>query len=513
MSHVHVAAGQFSSSCPHCRALSRKRRFQAIGSRPTSAASLAATAASSKAGRTANQRVFRSGGLPLRKGRILIKGGTVLSMDPGVGNLADGDVLVEGSKIVAIGRNLEAADAQLVDASSMIVMPGFIDTHRHMWQGFLRNFTPDGTLEDYLRDVLIAVAPHYTPEDVYAGNLLSAVGALNTGITTILDWSHISNTPEHSDAAIQGLRDSHMRAVYAYSHANDGNPSRPRHKYPDDIRRIRSEHFNSADDLVTLAMAAAGPDFGSPEMAAKEWAIAREVGARITTHIGVSTFGNQGKFEQLSKLVKLADDATYIHCSTLNDTEWNIIRDTGGTVSIAPEVEMNMGHGMPPFQRALDLGIRPSLSIDVETNVASDMFSQLRISAALQRALVFERRLAGESDTPALLTSQEVLEFATIEGARASGLDHKTGSLTIGKEADIILLRTGDLNVAPVNDAAGAVVHAMDASNVDTILVAGNPVKVNGALVGLDMEGVVAGAIKARDRAIAASGFHKKLVQ
>lgn len=446
----------------------------------------------------------------MQHGRLLLKGGTILSMDPAVGNFESADILLEGRKIAAIGPGIDPGDAEIFEASDMIVMPGFIDTHRHMWQGALRMIVPDGDLGVYLTDVLVAVAPNYSPEDVYASNLLSALGALNAGITTILDWSHISNTPDHSDAAIQALRDSGVRAVYAYSHSNNGNLAwwtDDRHQYPKDISRIRKSYFSSDDQLVTLALAAAGPEFSTPEIAAMEWNLAREMSCRITTHIGVSTFGKQGKFEQLSKLVRLSDDATYIHCSTLSETEWRIIQDTGGTLSIAPQVEMMMGHGLPPIQKALDRGIRPSLSIDVETNVGSDMFTQMRVLLALQRALSFERGLAGEDQTPPLLGSRDVLEFATIEGARANGLSRKTGSLTRGKEADVILLRKDMINVAPTSSAPGAAVLAMDASNVDTVIVAGRMVKQNGELLGVDIPAVIERAAMARSRTLSAAGY------
>lgn len=441
--------------------------------------------------------------------RLLLKGGTILTMDRDLGNFETGDVLLDGKKIAAVGRNLAVDDADVLDASDMIIMPGFIDTHRHMWQGELRMITPDGDLGDYLKNVLVDIAPSYTPEDVYVSNLLSAIGALNAGITTILDWSHISNTSAHSDAAIEALVDSGMRAVYAYSHSNNGELAwwtDERVPYPQDIRRIRDSYFSSDDQLVTLAMAAAGPEFATPEIAAMEWKLAREMGCRITTHIGVSSFGQQGKFEELSKLVDLRDDATYIHCSTLSETEWKIIENTGGTVSLAPLVEMMMGHGMPPIQTALDRGVRPSLSIDVETNVGSDIFTQMRTVLGLQRALSFEQRLAGTTDAPALLGAQDALEFATIEGARANGMEHKTGSLTPGKEADVLMLRKDTIGVAPTSNALGAVVFAMDTSNVDTVIVAGRVVKQNGKLLHVDVPALIARATAARERALSASG-------
>jgi 5-methylthioadenosine/S-adenosylhomocysteine deaminase len=183
--------------------------------------------------------------------RVLLKGGVVLTMDAKLGDFEKADVLIEGSKIAAVGPNLQAA-AHEVDASNMIVMPGFVDTHRHIWQGQLRNILPNGRLNpDYMRDIGATARSVYRPEDVYAGDLLSACGALNAGITALLDWSHISNTPEHSDAAIQGLRESGIRAVYAYG----TGAARPKNRYPSDSKRLRRQYFSSEDQLLTLAVA------------------------------------------------------------------------------------------------------------------------------------------------------------------------------------------------------------------------------------------------------------------
>src|SRR4029077_18942420 len=209
--------------------------------------------------------------------------------------------------------------------------------------------------------------------------------------------------------------------------------------------------------------------------------------ARITIHVGVGERGRAGLLEKLNAEKALAADTTYIHCCTLNDTEWKLIKDTGGTISIAGYVETLMGHGHPPVQKAIDAGIRPSLSVDVETSVPNDFFTQMRTVFSLQKNEVWAKRLGGDKNPPKFLTVREVLEFATIEGARANGLEKKCGTLTPGKEADIIMLRTDLLNVMPINNAVGAVVTSMTSHNVDTVLIAGKIMKRNGVLVGVDM--------------------------
>ena len=267
-----------------------------------------------------------------------------------------------------------------------------------------------------------------------------------------MDWSHIQASPEHTDAAVQALQDSGLRAVFAYGFPWWGKWDE---RQPSWFVRAATEHFSTQDQLLTLALAAPGPEFTDFEVTRDHWKLAREAGARISTHVGVGSYGLDAKFEQFGRSGVLGPDTTYIHCTTLSDTEIQMIVDTGGTVSLATPVEMMMGHGMPPIQRFLDRGLKPSLSIDVETNVPSDMFNQMRSVLALQRSLA-----AGQGKPP--ITARDVLEYATIEGARANGLDAKVGSLTPGKKADIIMLRTDRMNVTPLNDPATAVVTSMD---------------------------------------------------
>jgi cytosine/adenosine deaminase-related metal-dependent hydrolase/ribose/xylose/arabinose/galactoside ABC-type transport system permease subunit len=434
-------------------------------------------------------------------GRKLIQGGIVLSMDPGVGELARGDVLIDGAHIVAVGPNLDvASDTEVIDASGMIVMPGFVDSHRHIWEGLLRNIGTDVPLEgrtSYISHVLHKLAPAFRPEDAYVGNLVSALGAIDAGITTLLDWSHIQGSPAHTDAVIQALEDSGLRAVFAYGFPWWGKWEE---RQPSWFVRAATEHFSSKDQMLTLALAAPGPEFTDFEVSRDHWKLARETGARITTHVGVGSYGQDAKVEEMGDAGLLGPDTTYIHCTTLNDTEIQMIVDTGGTVSLASPVEMMMGHGMPPIQKFLDRGLRPSLSVDVETNVPGDMFNQMRSVLALQRGLA----TATQKDP---VSPRDVLAYATVEGARANGLDSKVGSLTVGKQADIVLLRTDRMNVTPLNDPATAVVAGMDTGNVDTVLIAGRVMKRHGRLLHVDWAAVRRLADESRDHVIARSGF------
>lgn len=419
--------------------------------------------------------------------RILLKGGVVLSMDPAIGDFERADVLIEGDRIAAVAPNLEAPTATMVDASSRIVMPGFVDTHRHMWQAPLRNILPDGTLGEYLKSINTTARDAYRAQDAYIGGLLTAWGAMNAGITTLLDWSHVSNTPEHSDAAIRGLLDSGIRAVYAYG---GGNAKTSR--FPQDIHRLRKTHFSSAGQRVTLAMATG--------INAGHWRLAREAGAPITLHAN-------GAGQLLPVAAEMGPDITYIHCCNLNAEEWKRIADTGGGVSLAAPIEMQMGHGLPPIQQTLDLKIPVGLSNDVETSVSADLFFQMRTVFVLQRMQLLARDRAGEKNLPPLMKVKQLLEIATLGGARVNRLERRTGSLTPGKQADVVLLATDRVNVMPLNNAYGAVAQGMDTSNVDTVFVAGRLKKRGGQLVGVDPAKLLAQAESSRDYLRAQAGW------
>lgn len=495
----------FRSGCPCCLPAGGLSRRQLLC---TTAAGVAAAPALAAGVIGEAQAAPRA-----QSGRpILLKGGCVLSLDRAIGDFEQADVLIEGKKISAVKPGISAPNAQVIDASKCIVMPGFVDTHRHMWQGFLRNVLPDGSLMDYIQVVQRKFGANFVPDDVYAADLLSALGCIDAGVTTVLDWSHIHNSPEHSDAAIKGLQESGVRAVFAYGTPQtvSGNwKEAPKHKYPGDIARLRKQYFNSDDQLTTLFLASPG---GTPDQIVSIWKAARDVGARITIHVGVGEFGRGALLEKIHAIEPLKADTTYIHCCTLNNTEWKLIKDSGGTVSIAGYVETLMGHGNPPTQKAIDNGIRPSLSVDVETSVPNDFFTQMRTVFSLQKNEVWARRLAGEKDAGKFLTAREVLEFATVEGARANGLEKKVGTLTPGKEADIIMLRTDRLNVMPMNNAVGAVVTSMGPQNVDTVLIAGKVMKRNGQLVGVDMGRVARLGRQAQERAYKAANVPDKRV-
>jgi 5-methylthioadenosine/S-adenosylhomocysteine deaminase len=420
--------------------------------------------------------------------RLLLRGGYVLTVDRELGDLPKGDVLIDGDTILGVEPRIDA-DAEVIDVSGDIVIPGFVDSHRHTWEAAIRGCAPNATLDDYFVEVLDTFAPLYRPDDVYASNLAGALECVNAGITTLVDWSHINNTPEHPDAAIRGLQEAGIRSQYAYGSANTSlndywNASKI--AIPaNDVRRVRDTYFSSDDGLLTMAMATRGPGFCVDDVVRTEWQTARELGLPITVHVGMGRLaGRFGMIKQLSDLGLLGPDTTYIHCCYFSEEEWRLVKESGGTISIAPQVEAQMGHGWPPVNKAREYGLRPSLSIDVVTTVPGDMFTQMRSAFGCERARV--NAVCWEADTGIpedMLTARDMLEMATINGAYVAGLESRTGSLTPGKKADVVVIRGRDINVAPVIDPVAAVTLCADVSNVDTVIIDGKIHKRDGKLL------------------------------
>jgi 5-methylthioadenosine/S-adenosylhomocysteine deaminase len=432
--------------------------------------------------------------------RILIKGGVVLTLDRRIGDFAQADVLIEDGKIREVRPNIavSAEAAAVIDAANRIVIPGFIDTHSHSYQGLLRNIMPNGLLNpDYNRDVQRTLTPVYEPEDAYAGELITALGMIDMGTTAIVDISQVSHSPEHSNACIRALQDAGIRAVFSY-HRGAG----PRARYPQDIMRLQRTYFSSKDQLLTLAL--------TTGLDAKLYALAREVGVPAVLHLVGQDLGEP--LLELGRAGLLRPGDEYIHCLGLNDAAWRLIKDTGGRVSLCTQIDMAMGHGTPTIQDALDHGLRPSLSSDHGVEIAQDFFTIMRSTFTFQRNQLFQRARNGEPNLPPLLSCRELLEFATIEGARCANIDSKVGTLTPGKEADLLLLTADRLNIWPLNNAPGVVVNLMNPGNVDTVFIAGKVKKWRGNLVGVDVPRVLRLAQDARDAVMRRAGFAMNLL-
>lgn len=442
---------------------------------------------------------------------MLFTGGTVVTMDQRIGDLERGDVLVREDRIVAVGPDLrahpEAAGATLIDTTGRIVCPGFVDTHRHAWEAQLRRSIPDvSDLGAYVTSTLARIAPAYTPHDMYVGTHLAALTALDAGITTMLDFSHNSRTAAHSDAAIQALADTGIRGVHASMGPHFGDWDR---QWPRDLERLRAAYHGANDGLVTLRLAAlatdeiAGPALAyGPELAA----VARDLG------IGVSVDAVFGAPSSAAILGWAADgllgpDLTLIHATGLTTAAWRAMGDAGVTVSLAPTSDAQIGleTAVPAIDEALAAGIRPGLSIDVEVALASDMFTQMRTLHAIQRMRAVHDAY-GTDGVPHRITTRDVLDFATLQGARTNGLGDVTGSLTPGKQADLLVVNAGDINTMPLNDAVGTLVLGADARNIETVLVAGRIRKAGGRLVGVDVDTLRREVTASRDAILEAAG-------
>ncbi|HLQ93856.1 MAG TPA: amidohydrolase family protein [Xanthobacteraceae bacterium] len=426
---------------------------------------------------------------------ILIKDGVVLTLTGT--DFAKADVLIEDGKIREIRPEMAASgDTAVIDATNRILIPGFVDTHSHSYQGILRSILPNGRVDpDYNRDVQNLLTPAYSPSDVYAGVLMSALGFIDMGTTTIVDLSQIGHSPEHSDACIRALQDAGIRALFGY-----GRGSGPAARYPQDLPRLQRTYFNSKDQLLTLGLASS--------LDPQTVAAARNAGIPAVMHYRV----NPAPVIALARAGLLREGDAFIHTTHLNNEAWQVIKGIGARVSLSPPLEMAMGHGFPAIQDALDQGVRPSLSSDHGTTVGQDMFSIMRTAYNLQRLGVQQRMRRNESNVPPLLTCREVLGFATLAGARFAGLDGKVGTLAPGKDADIVMLRTDTFDLWPLNNAPSVVANMMNPSHVDTVFIAGKVKKWRGSLVGIDRARVMRLAQEARDAMMARAGFKIELL-
>ncbi|MEP7298262.1 MAG: amidohydrolase family protein [Burkholderiales bacterium] len=467
-----------------------------------------------------------------RDRRYLIRGGAVMSMDKAVGDFPVADVLVEGKKILAVGPNLSAHGVPVIDARGRIVMPGFIDTHHHQFETALRSFLADGLLindgsntpsanNTYYEKILLTFAPVYRPQDVYISELFGGLSQLDDGVTTVHDISQIHHSPQHSDAAIQALFDTGRRAAFGYFEGAGANHA-SNYAYPQDARRIKSKWFSSSDQLVHMTMG--GEVYLGPETYSQAWTIGRDLGLQVVAHI-LSPFGIRPILDQLAQgqggvnsNIGLGPDNLFIHMTGMSDSAWQRAKDAGVQVSLAVPIEMNMRHGIPPILKMQSLGMEPSLSVDVECTLTADFFTQMRSMMNMQRMVVNQMTLdpgfatgnwwpAPPAGAPPLLTTRDVLRYATINGAKALRLDKKVGSLTPGKEADIIILDATALNVAPLNHVPGAVVSLMDRTNVETVIVAGKVRKWKGRMLDVDLRRLRQQLEDSRDYLFTAAGI------
>lgn len=477
-----------------------RRGVMAAGGAMAAAVTAAALQAPSAAAQGADAALER---MRRTDRRILIRGGTIISMDPGVGDFAAGDVLIEGKRIAAVGRDLASAaqdgNAVVVDAANMVVIPGMVDCHRHSWEGQLRGVIADSAvIDEYMGATHRGFAPFYQPEDMYVGNFTTALGCIDAGITCVIDNSHNARSAAHSDAAIKALVDSGVRAVHASGAPTFGDWDK---QWPGDIARLQRQYFSSDDQLVTLRIFSLG-------LIKADWQLADRMGLWLSVD-GSGTPDAAKLLQDFRKDGLLNERRAINHVNAFSDESWSMVRDAGMSVNACPrsDAQWALGSEAMGLQRALDHGIRPGLSIDNDTAYSIDMFGEMHAALVLQRWAAHGADKRGEP-VPPRLTVRDMLEFATVRGAQNAALGHKIGTITAGKEADIVLIRASDINTLPLTSAVATVVSYAHAGNVDTVFIAGQPRKWRGRLVDVDLTAVRDRVARSRDQLFARRGVN-----
>ena len=412
---------------------------------------------------------------------LLIRHAYALTMDDTLADIPNADILIRDGAIVAIGPGLaQSADAEVIDASDMIALPGLIETHWHMWGSVARNMA--GEDEDYGYFPLSRIlGTLFSPEDNARGVRLGLAEALFSGITTVHNWSHNLMEPQYADAELQAHTEIGVRArfSYGYSRKTGRNAILPH----DDIRRVRDQWFRAPNSgLLTLGIAPGGPMSSSIDICSQDWAFARELDIPITTHIAIRPDGPD-QIDALNAAGLLGIDVQLIHAVHASERGIALLAETGTHISLSPYTEMRTGFGFPPIGEFLAAGVLVSLSIDTPILCGhGDMFATMRGMQNIEN---------GRKQSEFALPARRVLQMATIDGARDLGIADRTGSLTPGKRADLILVRTTDLNMAPFTDPVRMIVQSAQPHNVDTVIVDGRIAKRHGKLTTIDVERIV----------------------
>jgi 5-methylthioadenosine/S-adenosylhomocysteine deaminase len=418
---------------------------------------------------------------------VVFRNGTVLTMDSGRRVLQDADVLIEGERITAVGPALQVPEGTVeIDASRGIVMPGMVDTHRHMWQSAMRAYGADWTLTQYFVWNYLNYGKLFRPEDIYAGNLLSGIESLYSGVTTTVDWSHNLQTIDHAEAAVDALQEVPGRFVLAYGNIQAAPwewSAQP------EFRDFVSRRLAPGNDMLGFQMAfdvTGDPDF--PERAAFE--VARELGAPVTTHAGVWGATSDVGVQQITDNGFADERTVYVHAATLSEDSYQRIAASGGSVSVSTESEQSCGQGYPPTWVLRNHDIPVSLSMDTSVWWSADLFSAMRSTLGADRSREhLEAHAKGQTCTNCTLRADQVVEWATLGGAKALGLQDSIGSIEVGKKADLLLIKNDDSPVMfPLLNPYGHVVFQAQRGDVHTVVVNGRVVKHAHKLVDTDLE-------------------------
>jgi len=452
--------------------------------------------------------------------RLLIKGATAITMDPLVGDLRPADILVENGRIAAVGAGINPADAEVFDAGSFIVIPGLVNAHMHTWQTGLRAVSANWTLLEYFRWMHAGLATRFRPEDVRIGNLAGALNQLNCGTTTLVDWCHNNPTPAHTDAAIEGLKESGIRAAFFHgSPKPDPKPGEPHFSevpHPrKEVERLMRGPFASRDQLLTLGLAILGPHYSTLDVSLHDFRLARELGLVASMHQGGGAPKTPGGWDVLEREGLVGDYVNIVHGNDLSDDQLARFVDRGVTFSVAPENEMAQGHGHPITGRLRKLGAAPSLGVDLESVISGEMLVVGRIALAHQRSLdnaAFRASHGGIPET-STIPAREALAWITVEGARMLGMEDRIGTISPGKQADLVFVRADAMNVWPVHDPVATVVTQASLANIDSVMVAGEWRKREGKLLFRGLERVKAELYRSGERILGELNWRPDLQQ
>lgn len=449
--------------------------------------------------------------------RILIQGGTVITMDPAVSDLRAGDVLIENGAIAAVAPRLDVEDCELIDARGMIVLPGLIDAHRHLWYAPIRGLAMDATINEMVASMWPSLAAQYTPEDLYVATRAAAVHALENGVTTVFDWCHVMNSPEHGPEAVRALRELPLRAVFAYGASMDrkleeyaGNTEHQDSWSP--ARRLRAEVLSGDGGRIRMALALQGPEFTTLDISRQDIATARELDLPMSMHCGMPQGApSRRAIGTLAEAGLLGADMQFVHCCSCAAQELSQLADAGGVAVACPMAELGMGLGEPPIARMKAAGLPVAVGADAVCTASGDQFDEARTALfsergrSLRAAVSLGRPL--ESPDEFGFTAYEALQAITIGAARACWLQDSVGSLTPGKRADVILVRARALGIAPASEVVGTLVSSAHGGDVDTVIVDGELVKRDGQMRVASTAALATELERCRDRLFAARGY------
>jgi 5-methylthioadenosine/S-adenosylhomocysteine deaminase len=416
---------------------------------------------------------------------VIFKNGLVLTMDDAHTVLQDADVLIIDGRIAEVGPGLSAPEGAIeIDATGGVVMPGMVDTHRHMWQTAMRGYGADWTLTQYFVWYYLESGKLFRPEDIYAGNLLGALEAIDSGVTTTVDWSHGLQTTDHADAAVDALEAVPGRFVLAYGNIQQGPWEWSTSDAFHDFYRRRIDGGKLAG--FQLAFDIPG-DPAFQEKAAFE--VARDLGVSVTTHAGVWGATNDDGIRLMYENGFMTPGTVYVHAASLSSDSYHRIAATGGSVSVSTESEQSAGQGYPPTWQLRKHDVPVSLSMDTSVWWSGDLFSAMRTTLSADRVREHqEAHGKKETVTHHQLRAEQVVDWATRGGAKALGMDSSIGALTPGRQGDVVLIKNeSSPAMFPVLNPYGHVVFQAQRGDVDTVVVGGKVLKRDGKLVDADL--------------------------